>query len=185
MLMSMPALSIIIAIGVTKSTENIPRIGRFGHWFEPVVLLGFILLTGFQNINFYFSEYRSGHYFEDITNEFSYETRRQIAPLHNTGRLYLMAEPHIPYLVFANLKFFSPDVEKTYFNDVTPQTLAALPDEKDALFIASPSRENDIRTIASLIPGGDWEEFRRVEHPDEILFFSYKIDKNQLKNFTP
>jgi hypothetical protein len=185
MLMSMPALSIIIALGLTKFTENIPRIGRFGHWFEPVVLLGFILLTGSQNINFYFSEYRSGHYFEDITNEFSYETRRQITPLHNSGRLFLMAEPHIPYLAFANLKFFSPDVEKAYLNDVTPQALAGLPNEKDALFIASSSRENEIRSIASLIPGGDWEEFHRIEHPEDILFFSYKIDKDLLKNFIP
>lgn len=96
-----------------------------------------------------------------------------------------MAEPHIPYLAFANLKFFSPDVEKAYLNDVTPQALAGLPNEKDALFIASSSRENEIRSIASLIPGGDWEEFHRIEHPEDILFFSYKIDKDLLKNFIP
>jgi 4-amino-4-deoxy-L-arabinose transferase-like glycosyltransferase len=185
MLMSTSGLAIITAIGVTKSTEFIPKTGRFFRWIAPLSLLIFVLYVGYQNINFYFYEYQIGHFFEDPTNELTYEIRTFIAPLHDTGRFYLIAEAGVPYLSFASINYFSPDVEKAYFDQVTPQTLAALPKDKDALFIATSTRGSDMYYLSHLIPGGEWHEFRRRFQPDEVLFYSYQIDKNILQGYKP
>jgi len=149
------------------------------------MLLIFVLFIGYQNVNFYFYEYRDGHYFEDPTNELTYETGALIAPLHTNGRFYLIAEPSVPFLSFANFNFFSPDVEKAYFNEVTPQTLAALPKDKDALFIATAARQTDIELLARLLPGGEWSEVRRRNQPDQVLFYSLKVKKSDLQAFKP
>jgi hypothetical protein len=185
MLTSTSALAIITAIGISKTVEVLPQTGKFIRWLVPLSLLAFVLYTGFLNINFYFYEYQVNHYFEDPTNELTYETRTFIAPLHTTGRFFLIAEPDVPYLSFPNFNFFSPDVEKAYFNEVTPQTLATLPNDKDALFIATSTRGTDLENIARLIPGGEWHEFKRRYQPDKPLFYSYKIDKHLLQNFKP
>jgi 4-amino-4-deoxy-L-arabinose transferase-like glycosyltransferase len=185
MLMSTPALAIITALGVSKAAENIPQKSQFTRWAGTIMLFVFVVFVGYQNINFYFYEYRSGHYFEDPTNEFTYETGALIAPLHTNGRFYLIAEPSVPYLSFANFNFFSPDVEKAYFNEVTPQALAALSKDKDALFIATAGRKTDIEQLALLLPGGEWNEVRRRTQPDQVLFYSYKVKQSNLQALKP
>jgi 4-amino-4-deoxy-L-arabinose transferase-like glycosyltransferase len=185
MLSSMSALAIITAIGISKTVGFLPQTRIFFRWLAPLSLLVIVLFTCYQNINFYFIEYQVNHYFEDPTNELTYETRTFIAPLHNNGRFFLIAEPTIPYLSFTNFNFFSPDVEKAYFNEVTPQTLAALPNDKDTLFIATSTRRADLEKIVQLIPGGEWNEVRRRYQPDYVLFYCYQIDKQLLQSFKP
>jgi hypothetical protein len=185
MLMSSSALVIIVALGITKTAENTWPGSNFNRWFTPMCLLAFVLFVGYQNINFYFGEYRSEHYFEDPTNELTYETRTFISPLHDTGRFYLICDPSIPYLSFASFNFFSPDVEKAYLYEVTPQALAALPKDKDALFIATPDRKTEIEKISQLIPEGEWNEVKRRTQPTKILFYSYKIKQSSLQTFKP
>lgn len=185
MLASISALAIITAIGISKTVGFLPQTGKFIRWLAPLSLLIIVLFTCYQNISFYFIDYQVNHYFEDPTNELTYETRTFIAPLHTNGRFFLIAEPTVPYLSFTNFDFFSPDVEKAYFNEVTPQTLAALPNDKNALFIATSTREADLEKIAQLIPGGEWNEVRRRYQPEYVLFYSYKIDKQLLQSFKP
>jgi hypothetical protein len=154
-------------------------------WFAPICLLVFVLFVGYQNISFYFGEYRIGHFFEDPTNELTYETHTLISPLHTDGRFYLICDPDIPYLSFASFDFFSPDVEKKYFYEVSPQALALLPNDKDALFVATADRKLEVEKLTQLIPGGEWSEFKRRNQPSETLFYSYKIKKSALQNFKP
>jgi hypothetical protein len=185
MLMSTSALAIITALGISKTVGVLPQTGKLIRWLAPLSLLAFVFYNGYLNLTFYFGEYRNNHYFEDPTNELSYETRSLITPLHTTGRFFLIAEPGVPYLSFANFYYFSPDVEMAYLNEVTPSTLATLPNDKDVLFIATSYRGSDLEYIASLIPGGEWHEFRRRYQPDDILFYSYKIEKQLLLSFKP
>ena len=185
MLASVSALAIITAIGISKTVGFLPQTGKFIRWLAPLSLLIIVLITCYQNISFYFIDYQVNHYFEDPTNELTYETRTFIAPLHTNGRFFLIGEPTVPYLSFMNFDFFSPDVEKAYFNEVTPQTLAALPNDKDALFIATSTRAADLEIIAQLIPGGEWNEVRRRYQPEDVLFYSYKIDKQLLQSYKP
>jgi hypothetical protein len=185
MLMSTPGLAIITAIGVIKAAENIPPVGKLTRWLRAAAVIGFVLWVGYQDIRFYQDDYQSGHYFEDPTNELTYETAAIISPLHKTGRFYMMSEPGVPYLSFPNFDFFSPDVEKAYYDTVTPQTLAALPKDKDALFIATLGRVDDLKKLAQLIPRGEWREVQRRFQPPDMLYYSYKINQSDLQAFKP
>src|SRR5258706_3890220 len=185
LLMSTPPMVMIIAIGITKTLQAITQfyqpLGRFG----AVILLALILYSCYTNLNFYFYDYRVGHYAEDVTNELTYETRLYTAPLHTQGRLYLLSNPSDPYLSFPSFNFFAPDVEKFDFHTVTRETLAALPNDKDALFIATPEYKSDMENIARWVPGGEWNEFKRRYQPIFVLFYAYKITKEQLEGFKP
>ncbi len=156
--MSLPALAIITAIGVIKTAGILRDSGRIAARIGPMLVLILVLTIGFNNINFYFYDYRIGYFSEDPKDEFSYEARAEIAPLHSQGRVYLISTPQVPYLGFENFEFFTPDVEKDYFETVTGETLAALPRDKEVLSIATPDRMPDLQLIQQWIPGGQWKE---------------------------
>lgn len=185
MLMSTPALVIITAIGVCKLMENIPQRGRITPWLQIAGLLIFVAWVGYKDVRFYFYDYQVGHYYEDPTNELTYESAVDIAPLHDTGRFYLLAEPGVPYLSFPSFEYFSPDVDKAYLDTVTPQSLAEVSKDKDALFIALPSRLGDLQKLAALLPGGKWREVPRRYQPANMLYYSYEIKKNALRAINP
>lgn len=185
MLMSMPALVIIITISIIKTLDAFKQLHKFVFSATPVILLGLILYIGYANINYYFYDYRIGHYYEDPANELSYETRAYIAPLHTQGLMYLIGNPSVPYINFESFRYFSPDVEKSPLNNITLETLTNLPRNKDILFIALPNYKSDLEFIAQWIPGGEWNDFKRRYQPQHMLFYSYKITKEQLAAFRP
>jgi hypothetical protein len=183
--MSLPAVVIMTAIGMTKILEAFVKLRPALVKFAPGILLGLILLIGCINISFYFYDYRVGHYYEDVRNELTYETRVYITPLHTQGRMFLLANPQIPYLQYKSFEYFSPDVQKVPFVDqITRETLLKMPYDKDALFIALPDHKSDIESLMQLIPGGEWHEVRRRYQPQDVLFYSYKITKERLAVFT-
>jgi len=185
MLMSMPAVVIITAIGMTKIIAVIQQSGKTIARLGPILLLIVVLYIGYKDIRFYFYEYRIGHFYEDPINELSYETRIDIAPLHSQGRLYMIENRDIPFVVFPNLRFFAPDVEKFNFDPVSRETLAAIPHDKDVLFIAPSYRKSDLELIKKWIPGGIWNEVKRRYQPAQTLYFSYKVTKEQLEGLRP
>jgi hypothetical protein len=185
MMMSTPGLAIITSLGLWKALETLPRIGHPGRWLAIACALGFVSWVGFKDVSFYHYEYLRGHYFEDPTNEFTYETAAIISPLHDEGRLYLITEPSVPYLSFPNFQFFSPDVEKNTLENITTQSLADLPKDKDVLFIATPGRLSDLQNLASMLPGGEWNEVPRRNQPTFMLYYSYKIKTAALQKFKP
>ena len=129
--------------------------------------------------------HRLNHYFEDTTNEFTYETATEISRLHSDGRLFLLTNAEDDYLSFANFNYFSPDVEEAWLSEVTPQSLAELPSDGDVLFIATPEHLDDLRKIVALIPGGTWNEAQRRFQPIYALYYSYKLKQADLQAFTP
>lgn len=185
MLMSTPALAIITAIGICRVTENLPKTFRHPGRLQALCLLLFTGWVVHQDVRFYQYEYRLNHYFEDPTNEFTYETADEISQLHNDGRLYLLTDPEDDYLSFANFNYFSPDVEKAWLSEVTSQVLADLPMDKDVLFIATPNHVEDLGKIAALIPGGTWTEAQRRFQPTYALYYSYKLTQADIQAFTP
>jgi len=184
MLMSTPALVVITAIGVCKFTEIIPKTLLHSGRLQALCLLFFISWVACKDFTYYQYEYRLNHYFEDATNEFTYETAAEISQLHSDGRLYLLTNPQHHYLLFANFNYFSPEVEKAPLDEVTPQILADLPMDKDALFIATPDYVDDLRRIAAFIPGGTWNEVQRRFQPTYALYYSYKLTQADLQAFT-
>ncbi len=183
MLMSLPALAIMTAIGLAKTLEAFGPSGRPVARFEPLILLGLILSIGSTNLSFYFRDYRSGHYYEDVRNELTYETQFSIAPLIAQGRMYLIGNPDIEYLIFKSFDYFTPEVDKNRLNTITYRLLFSLPRDEDILFIALPDYKSDIELIAQYIPGGEWHEVRRRYQAQDILFYSYKLTQERLANF--
>jgi hypothetical protein len=185
MLMSTPALAIIITLGI------IDILAAFKQFYQPVgkvaplVLLGLPLYFGYASLSYYFFDYRAGHYYEDPTNELTYETGALLAPLHTEGVMYLVDEPDNPYLTFGSFHYFSPDVAKYDLDLTTMEDLWNLPTDKDILFLALPNHRVELERIANWAPGGQWTTFPRRYQPKQVLFYSYKITKEQLAAVTP
>jgi hypothetical protein len=184
MLGSSPAAVVLAAIAFVAVTEGLQKANRLFDRVAPVLLIIALLYNGVQDTSFYFGKYHDGHYFEDLSNEITYESRIYYAPLGDQGRFYLIGDP-MTFIVFGNFDFFAPDVEKYNFNEITPESLAALPKDKDALFLAIPYREPDLQKIVQWLPGGQWIAENRRYQPQEPLFFAYKVSKEQLQNFQP
>jgi 4-amino-4-deoxy-L-arabinose transferase-like glycosyltransferase len=185
MLMSMPALAIIISIGFCKTIENIPQPNlKFAGWQSVFLLVLFAGLTGYTNIRFYHYEYRIGHYFEDPSNEFSYEAATAISRLQDLDHLYLIVDPAINYLEFASFNYFSPNIEKSYF-EVSLQSLIGLPRNQNILFIATPDRLDDLQKITFWIPVGEWTRIERRYQPGAILYYSYYIRQRNFQGSKP
>ncbi len=180
---SMPAV-IIVAVSLTAIFQALKSVNPLAKRLAPLLLLGILVFNGVTDLLFYFDEYRNGHFFADLSNEITYESRRFVAPLEENGRFYLVGAP-MTYIRFGNFDYFAPGVEKYDFNDITRNALSGLPDDKDALFLAIPAREADLRTIAEWLPGGQWATEQRRFQPQETLFFAYRVSKEQLQGFQP
>lgn len=183
-LMSLPAVVIMIALSLSKIEMIFIKMARSGFRFVPYLLLGVTLFIGYSNITYYFHDYRLGHYYEDPKDELTYETRIYTMPLGAQGRVCLIGDPRTPYTDFKSFDFFAPDVDMSRMNDVTYQRLLNLPYDKDMLFIALPGYEADLKFVAQMIPGGEWHEVKRRYQPQSVLFHSYKISREQLTVFT-
>lgn len=181
---SSPAAAIIAAVGMVILTESLGRINKYSSMFFSALLILGLGANFYQDIHFYFYEYRIGNCFEDISNEITYESRSYISQLSEQGNFYLIGEP-MEYVIFGNFDFFSPNVTKENFNDVSKDSLNKITHEKDALFLAIPIRKPDLEKIQEWIPGGQWIEEKRRYHPEETLFYIYKIDRTTLDAFQP
>ncbi len=184
MLGSAPASAILVALGLVTVTQSLSSLNQLLRRLAPLFIVAFLLFTGWRDITFYFGEYRQNHLFEDLSNEITYESRTLIRSLKGNGRLYLIGEP-MTRIFFGNFDYFNPNVEKFDFNQVTPAELANLPKDQDALFLAIPYREPDLRLIAQWLPGGTWIAERRRNQPEYPLYFAYKVSKEQLQSYHP
>lgn len=181
---SSPAAAIIASIGLISLTESLSRVNKITTFFSTILLVTCLCINFYQDMQFYFVEYRNGNYFEDTSNEITYESRTYISQLSGNGNFYLIGEP-MEFVVFGNFDYFSPDVKKENFNDVSMVSLGKIAHDKDALFLAIPVRKSDLENIRQWIPGGQWIEVKRRYHPEETLFYGYKINRSSLEKFKP
>lgn len=184
MLGSAPAAAILATLGLVTIAQALGNLNQRMRRLSSALLVGVLLFTAYQNVAFYFGEYRTSRLFEDLSNEITYESRTLIRSLKDQGQLLLIGEP-MTRVEFGNFGYFNPDVKKYDFNQITPQALASLPKDQDALFLAIPYREPDLRLIAQWLPGGTWIAERRRNQPDLPLYFAYKVSKEQLQSYQP
>ncbi|PWH12967.1 MAG: hypothetical protein DDG60_11165 [Anaerolineae bacterium] len=184
MLGSAPAAALLVALGIVTITQLLGNLSQFTRRLAPLLLTAFLAFNLYQDTHFYFVEYRQGHFFEDLNNEITYESRTLIRSLPKNGRLFLIGEP-MTRVHYGNFGYFAPEIEKYDFNQVTRETLASLPRDQDALFLAIPAREAELRQIAAWLPGGQWIAEHRRNQPEYPLYFAYKLSKEQLQSFVP
>ena len=169
MLNTMPALAILVAVGINSAVAPFRSAA-----LRAVLAAALVITISGRQVYAYFIEYDRSHAWEDPTNELTYETRHDIHSLRANGRVYLIGDPSV-YRVFANFDFFSPNIEKADFNSINEASLASLPRDKDALFIAIPARLADLERIAARFPGGEIRRTNRVRQPELPLYFTYVV----------
>jgi 4-amino-4-deoxy-L-arabinose transferase-like glycosyltransferase len=174
---SVPALAILIGLGLHKTAEALSRWGLVSARWGLALCAGVVAITTAQGANFYFNDYRAGLYFEDASNEVALLVSQQAKQLGPDYRLFLMGEPRIS-ASFPNFDYLAPEVEKEDFNVVTPQALAALPRDRGAFFAALPERRADLEQVAQMLPGGQWLETPRRNVP-EVSYFAYLLTPPQ------
>jgi 4-amino-4-deoxy-L-arabinose transferase-like glycosyltransferase len=179
LIMTAPVLALITAIGLRKMFELWHKVGVMPVRLGEILSVGVLCVVGWQGVNFYFTDYAQGHYFEDQSNEITYEASRYAASLGLPYRMYLIGEP-MTYVIFGNFKYLLPDMEVQDFNTVTPDSLAALPHDGGAFFVAIPSRRADLDLVASWAPGGRWQPVPRRYQPEQTLYFGYLLSPDQL-----
>lgn len=183
MLGSAPAAALLAALGLIASAQALSGLSGFLRRLSVLLVVALLLLDGWQNSRYYFVEYRQGHFFEDLNNEITYESRTLLRSLGEQGRLFLMGEP-MTRVHYGNFGYFHPDLERYDFT-LSREALAALPKDKDALFLAIPAREDELRQLAAWLPGGEWITAWRRNQPEHPLYFAYRVSKEQLQSYRP
>jgi hypothetical protein len=174
LLMSIPALALLVAVGLRKSIALLEHTGWVSARRGLTLAAAVVLVSAGQGLGFYFGPYQQNHYFELPGNELSYESRVYTSQLGSDYRMYLLGEPSV-YAVFANFGYFAPSLPRMDFNTVTPDTLAVLPRDQGAFFLAIPNRRADLELIAQYRPGGEWIVAHRRHHPAEVLYYAYQL----------
>ncbi len=174
LLMSAPALALLVAVGLERTASLFIRAGLLKPRAAWAACAAVVAVLTVQGLVFYFGPYRQGHYFEDPSNEFSYEVAVVAAQRGPDTRVFLLGDPSV-YASFGDFLYLADGVEVTDYNTVTLETLADLPHDKAALFVAVPSRIEDLRLLTQWLPGGEWREVPRRYYPADLAYVVYDV----------
>ena len=171
LLMTTPALSLLLALGAYKVFEYLLRLNVIEQRFFQPSLLVLTLFLVVQNVNYYMGEYRSEMYFQDANGEYAMEVGLMARELSRDTQLYVMGEPRI-FAGFPTLAFLAPDHPRTDLGSILMETFELAPGQK-AAFFAVPESRPYIEEIKQRYPGGKNGLVYRKPRPDEILFEYY------------
>ena len=174
LIMSAPAAALFVALGVRKTASMLQAVVTRFQWLGMAVSILCVFITAVQGVTFYFVEYPNGHYFEDHSNELTYEASRYADSLGSDYQMFLIGAPTV-LTIFGNFGYLARDNHPRDLNEVTPETVAALPRQGGAFFVAFPTRQQDLQKVADLIPGGTWLETPRRYRPGEVLYYAYLV----------
>ena len=172
MLGAAPALALIVAIGLWKLAQSIQLTTRLPVRLLMAICVLIVAFTAWQDVNFYFAgEFRTGHYFENDGNEFSYEVGLRAGALGPNYRLLLIGEPDI-FSPFADFHYLAPGTDVEDFNTVNQETIANLPRDHGIFFVAIPPRIEDLKMVMQQLPGGTWMEVPHTTR-EGISYYAY------------
>jgi hypothetical protein len=77
--------------------------------------------------------------------------------------------------LFGDFHYLAPEVQVVDFNDLTTESVSALPRDKSAYFVAVPSRLEDLQRVTAWLPGGEWQAVPRRYLAPEIAYFAYQL----------
>jgi 4-amino-4-deoxy-L-arabinose transferase-like glycosyltransferase len=170
---SLPPLALFVAFGLTEAVGLARRFVVLPARWGLALCAGAVALTGLQGVSFYFGQYRRVGYFNDGSNELILESLQYALREAPNDRMFMITAPFVK-ADFPNFNYLAPDIEKQDLDEVTPDTLAALPHDRGALFIALPEHRDDLETVAQYAPGGKWLEVPR-KYRDGLLYLAYQV----------
>jgi hypothetical protein len=170
MLMTTPAVALLIALGFQQTRDLLDRI-RVTPRVTRMLAITAILFLSIENAYFYFVDYRYNAYFQDANSELAQEAGIQLQRLGPTYVFYLFGSPRV-YTDFPTLSFLVPQNEKHDLSDVEPLVLQT---DKGMYFAFIPENADLLREVQSLFPGGTTGLVMRKIPQSEVLYYSYTL----------
>jgi 4-amino-4-deoxy-L-arabinose transferase-like glycosyltransferase len=175
LLMSTPAVAILLGLGAFKILEYLQRFNIVAARLFAPLLLVLASVLAYQNIRFYMYDYRANYYFENANGEFAMEAGQRVAALGKDVQVYILGEPRL-YAEFPTFQFIAPDHPRTNLGAAGLETFELSPGQK-AAFFAIPENRASIAEIARKYPGGERGLVFRRPRPDEVLFEYYIVSR--------
>lgn len=172
MVMTAPAVALLIALGLEQSLQLMQRLKLINHrWAVGLSVAAMVALLA-QNLTFYFVDYRRDFLFQDANGELAMELGLQVQRLGPTYDLYLIGYPRV-FVSFPTLPYLVPRNER---RDLLPEEVPGftLPAGRPALLAATPENRIWLEQIANHHPGGEWYQVQRVVRP-EVLYYAYRL----------
>jgi 4-amino-4-deoxy-L-arabinose transferase-like glycosyltransferase len=173
MLMTAPAVALLIALGASKIIEYLQKFGILPKPAIVPILSIMICVISYQNAAFYMGEYRLKGYFQDANGEYAMEVGLMAKDLGSDFQIYTLGAPRV-FSGFPTFDFIAP---KTPRADISAETISAftLDHNQKAAFFAIPENQQLITEISQKYPGGKQGMVYRKTKPDEILFEYYIV----------
>jgi 4-amino-4-deoxy-L-arabinose transferase-like glycosyltransferase len=170
LIMTAPAVAILLALGIEQFMGILARIRIVNTTWQAALSILVLVILGFQNIFFYFGVYRTANYFEDATGELTQFVGLELQKLGPDYDYYLFGLPRV-FAAFPTVVFLAP---KSGMYDVTGDSIDSMvvPPGRGALIVAIPENLTTLQLVAQRFPGGTWEEVPRV-YKVETLYYAY------------
>lgn len=174
LLMTTPAVALLIAIGTSKIFEYLQKFGILPGKFVKPMLAIVIGVISYQNISFYMGEYQTEMYFADANSEYAMEVGLMAKELGDDYQIYSLGLPRVSS-DFPTIAFIAPNNPAVDMTAESLSTLELAPDQK-AVFFATPENRSLFTELRDKYPGGKQGLTYRKSKPDEILFEYYVLN---------
>jgi hypothetical protein len=171
LIMTIPAVAVFVAIGITKMVEVLGLLRLPAAWQSVTSALLVIFLV-VQNAVFYFGAYRAGNYFDDANSEVAMQAGSTLRELGPEFTLCMLAQPRM-FSDFPTIVFLAPKNPRI---DIDPTQVAGVDLSADlpAFVIATPDNLPALQVLAERFPGGTWKDVPSKTRK-ETLYYSYVI----------
>ena len=172
LVMSLPAVALIIGLGIYKFTDYLLKMKLINQQWQKIISAIIVLILIVQNIGFYFGVYYYQDYNEDANGELGQQTGLELQQLGPDYDLYLFGTPRV-FAAFPTTVFLAP---KNGLFDLTTDKIGSLtlrPGKRN-IFVAIPENLSDLMAISMKYPGGTWEATQRL-YKKEVLYYAYIV----------
>jgi hypothetical protein len=172
LVMSLPAVAILVGLGIFKFTDYLLKIKLINLQWQKIVITLIILILIGQNIGFYFGVYYYQNYNEDANGEIGQQTGLELQRLGTDYDLYMFGIPRV-FAAFPTTVFLAPDNDLIDLTTDKIDSLTLRPGQGN-IFVAIPENRADLTAIEQKFPGGTWESVPR-RFKAEILYYAYLL----------
>jgi hypothetical protein len=173
LIMSLPAVALLLALGIYKFTDYLMRIKLLSQQWQKIISAIIVMILIGQNIGFFFGVYFTRDYNEDANAELGQITGLELKHLGPDYDLYLFGMPRV-FAAFPTTVFLAPDNGLFDLTSDKIDSLTLRPGKRN-IFVAIPENRSDLTTISQKYPGGTWETTPR-RYKQEVLYYAYIIN---------
>jgi 4-amino-4-deoxy-L-arabinose transferase-like glycosyltransferase len=170
LIMSLPAVALLLALGIYKFTDYLLRMKLINQHWQKIISATIVLILIGQNIAFYFGVYYIRDYNEDANAELGQITGLELQQLGPDYDLYLFGTPRV-FAAFPTTVFLAPENGLFDMTSEKINNLSLRPGKRN-IFVAIPENRSDLGTISLKYPGGTWETTQR-RYKQEVLYYAY------------